>query len=395
MKAQESFISLPDSVGKYLFDFFINKADLSQSRIIIDDDEYSNTAFEWAKLSKWIDTYELSPQTTTFYKTCYHQRSALKDTLFPTQLYVAMKHDEEIFAFRVIVEWNNDRWHINNVDTDFYVFFEEGDVSGLKGFISLSDQNIDYSDEGVDSMDLDDVSVEVEPIVDTAYFADDSHLESDSVYVVEDGIIPLLRTDYESSVDISQPARMPLPVNFSVNVLGLLLQDHPYGDHQVFFTRHEYLDTQGDHFIKRFEKLLNSGVDLGEDREQIEHLVKYPRLLFEELIANWEALPNNLREEFKTSKLEVLHLSDIELEIENWDEEKGVLDTPLIWATINIPLSYQDIDAGIYCSAIWADGAWKLSHIQAFPYGIGGAEDVTVVDDYSEEAEIAVEAVEE
>lgn len=394
MKAQESFISLPDSVGKYLFDFFINKADLSQSQIIFDDDEYSNTAFEWAKLNKWVDTYELTPQTATFYKTCYHQRSALKDTSFPTQLYVAMKHDEEIYAFRVIVEWNNDRWHISSVDTDFYVFFEEGNDDGATGFVSLSAN--DYYDEGVDSMD--DVSVEVEegePIADTVYIENDSALIADSFYVVEDGIIPLLRTDYESSVDISQPARMPLPVNFSVNVLGLLLQDHPYGDHQVFFTRHEYLDTQGDHFIKRFEKLLNSGVDLGEDREQIEHLVKYPGLLFEELIANWEALPNNLREEFKTSKLEALHLTDIELEIENWDEEKGVLDTPLIWATINIPLSYQDVDAGIYCSAIWVDGAWKLSHIQAFPYGIGGAEDVTVVDDYSEDSDIAVEEVKE
>ena len=347
IKAQDSVIQLPDSVGKYLFESFVNKADLSGSEVSFGEGDFSSPKDMWPALLHRVDEFHLYPRTTEYYNTFFRQNGSMQGGFFPTELYVCMEQEDRIYAFRAEVRWEGDHWQVESIDTNLYVYEMIGDDEDSEpGFLNITDE-------------------------------DDVLVDPDFEY----------NKDFRSTVSVLYPQTLPLPDTFAKKILQLVSQEAPYGDDEVFLTKQEYLDTKGAKTLKIIDRLLKNGIDSEEDKEYIMKIYNDPGLLYEEQISNWQMLPGSLKEEF--GDINDLNIEDIEFNISNSDMEEDVLYTPVISATITMPLSYDGKNAGIYFSAIWYNGMWKLSHIQGSAYGISLAEEA--VESEAASGEVGVE----
>jgi hypothetical protein len=332
IKAQDSAIQLPDSIGKYLFESFINKADLNRPEVIFAEDGYSNPKEMWPSLLDKVDKYNFGPENTEYYNTFFEQIVEYQVYSFPASLHVAMKQDDKIYAFRANVSWDGNRWQVEKIDTDIYLY------SGI------------WEERGFNNITNDEV-VAIAP---------------DYEY----------NRNFRSAVDISRPKTLPLPDSFSEKVLKLLCQEAPFGNDEIFLTRQEYIDTEGARIIKTIDRLLESGTDLESgEKEKIMSIYNNPGLMYDELASNWDMLPESLKEEFGDNIGE-LNIKNIETSISNRNAEMEIIDVPAVSATISMPLFYNGKNAGIYFSAIRYKDMWKLSHIQGFAYGISTAENM-------------------
>ena len=343
-KAQDAVIQLPDSVGKYLFESFINKASIKGSEVLLVEAEYFNPKDMWPALLDRVDEFQLSPQTTKYYNTYYEQSCNRQGRTYAAELYVAMKHEDKIYAFKVDVQWNGKCWQVEKINTDFYAYSEGGEARD--GFRNITNDEVLFMDSN-----------------------------------------PQFNKNFESAVSTLHPRTLPVPESFARKVLSLLSEEVPFGNDEIFLTKQEYMETEGARILGLIDKLLKSGTDLENENEKVMAIKNNPGLLYDEQAYYWGMLPENLKEEFG-GDIKDLKIQDIEFRISNWNSEKGIIDTPTISAVISMPLLYRDKNAGLYFSAIWYKGAWKLSHIQGFPYGISSAESVQ---DESLEDEITIE----
>lgn len=342
-KAQDSVVQLPDSVGKYLFELFVNKADPDNSEIPFVETDFSNPKDMWSILLEKIDKYNLSPKVTQYYNTFFQQRR-YKDIFYPAELYVSMEHEGEVYAFRLEVRWKGNHWQVEYIDSDLYLYSQNEEFE--PGFINIS---------------------------------------NDEVLLI--GPKPQFNKGFKSTVNTFQPQILPTPDSFSKKILKLLSEEAPFGSDEIFLTREEYLSTEGVQVLKIIEKSLQKESDLEDEEKKLVDMYNNPGLLYDEHINNWDMLSQSLKEEF--GDIKELTIQDIELEISNWDRENGAIDIPQISAIVNMPLHYNGKDAGIYFCAIWYNGMWKLSHIQGFAYGISSAESVEA--ESVEEEAVAVE----
>lgn len=267
--------------------------------------------------------------------------------VFATELYVCMKQEDKIYAFRADVRWDGSSWLVEMIDPDLFIYTETAETEEIgSGFQYVTDEDYMFVDPNFE-----------------------------------------YNKDFKSTVNTLHPQTLPLPDAFAKKILQLVLQEAPYGNDEIFLTRQEYLDTEGVKILKIIDRLLKNGIDLEEDKESIMKTYNDPGLLYDEQIDNWQMLPGSLREEFGDTN--DLNIGDIEFSISNWDTEKEILDTPVISATISMPLAYDGKNAGIYFGAVWYKGMWKLSHIQGFAYGISWAEDA--VETEAASGEVGVE----
>jgi len=329
IKAQDSVIQLPDSAGKYLFEAFINKADLSKSEILFAKTDYFNPKDMWPALLDKVSEFKLDPQNTEYCNTFFKQ-TRYQERFFSYELYVSMKHEGKIYAFRADVSWKADHWQLEKVDTDLFLYSEMGETEA--GFRNITNDELMFVDPN-----------------------------------------PKFNKDFKSTVNTLHPQTLPAPESFSKKVLKLLSEEAPFGNDEIFLTKQEYMYTEGARIIKMIDKFLENGVDLDDEKEKIMLIYNNPEILYDEQARHWNMLPESLKEEFGDN-IKELDIQDIESNISNWNTEKGIIDTPVISATISMPLYYDGKNAGIYFSAIWYNGMWKLSHIQGFAYGISSAE---------------------
>lgn len=345
LSAQDSVIHLPDSVGKYLFEYFINKGDISQSEVVLAETDFFNPKDMWPILLDKVSELNFNAQNTKYYNTYFQQRRH-RGTLYVAELYVSMKKENDIYAFKAGVLWDGSDWQIAKIDTDIFKYSQAEDME--YGFQNITN---------------DEVVV----------------IDSDYEY-----------SNFKSLVSIA-PKTLHTPDSFSKKTLELLSDESPFGNDEIFLTKQEYMDTEGKRILNLIDKLLESGADIESEKEKIMFIRNNPDILYEELVYPWGMLPGSLKKEFGDN-IKGLEIKDIELEISNWNEEKGQIDNSTISATISMSLHYNGKDAGIYFSAIQYNGMWKLSHIQGFAYGISSAENVS--SEYMED-EITIGVVDE
>lgn len=325
ISAQDSAIHLPDSLGKYLYELFINKADISKSELEVLDSDYFSPGDSWRELLGKTNEYGFNTENTEYYNTYFNLRRH-QGIFYANDLRILMKQEAKIYAFNMEVYWIENHWIIGRVDTDLYGYS-----------IADGSKNLTY-----------DVTI-------------------------PDNFKPNYTENFEPTVDIAQPETLFLPDLFAKKVLELLSNESPFGNNEIFLTKQEYLSTEGARYIKLIDKWLEREIDMKEEKEKVMSVYNDPGILYEELMRHWNMLPGSLKEEFGNN-IKDLEIKDIQLDISNWDDKEGIPDEPRISATISMPLHYEGKDAGIYFSAIWYNGMWKLSYIQGFAYGISSAE---------------------
>jgi len=130
LNAQDE-IALPDSLGKYLYEMFINRVDIRKSEVLISNNEYYNPKNIWTPLLEFADKYKLNSQNTFFYNTFFSAQMNIRNDkadTFPYTLYIAMQSQDKIYAFCTEALYTEKGWMIMNMQPEIYAYTESDEM---------------------------------------------------------------------------------------------------------------------------------------------------------------------------------------------------------------------------------------------------------------------------
>jgi len=360
--AQHSNIVLPDSIGKYLFELFINRADINQPQTkLLDPEATPNDWYSfhpetfWPCLLLQADMFNFNPQTTTYQTTYFDSYScsneAVQDCPFNLRIAMEKQNSDSIYVFSATVLWLNNAWSIQEIEP--YICFY--DKNAYNDIISFPPLNEDIPCPG----------------------------EFPYPY----------NMNFHAITDLNNPVGIPSVLDFSEKVYRLIKDEMPYGNGDIFLTEEEYLEESS--ILNLIEGVLKDADTDEEEKRELQEIYNNPSILYEQqMVYQWSRLPENIKKEFNCDDIERPIVYETTFEIRNWFRKEKEGKAGQVKAIINANLEYNFIRAGIYYTATLRDGKWKLIHVQGFPYSIGIGEMVEAVpSDGIIEIEEAVEII--
>lgn len=320
---------LPDSVGKYIYQLFINRIDIATSDLIIVDSDHYSTRELWASLMKCADDYQLNDHTTEYFNTYYQSYNYVSDQgdkMHAYTLYIGVNADDEVYAIKAEVSWNGQKWEFLRLYPEIYLYGRDyyHDYQ-FSPYIELNEQHTDYNFN-----------------------------KSGNV---------------NTRIDGKRIAPPVLP--FADKFLQSILNDQPI-ESDMLPSETQYMEFHGNSVIKKLKYLVENNTDIVGEEDDINAVLKNPSLLYKmEINDGLKALPEALKEKFETDDISFLLNYETDINVTNWSYKFGFSNTR---AYVDILLSNGNKKAGIHFGLILCNGVWKLNNVQGFPSSIQEAE---------------------
>lgn len=351
VQAQKDVLVLPDSLGRYMYELFINRATLEQTELKIDNLEPDPFGFRIDPISTWklvitkAESLGLNASNTRFDNTYYriNQEIGGDNKLAQTHylIYVAMHHDGAVYAFNFGASFTGTAWSISEIEPTIYSFehnyFNEVVLDGIGDILEVADAS-----------------------------AEDSSISGDAETEV------ILRKDFKPSVQLNNPV-MSSPLLFVEDVYTKLMSNKTLNIAEQGFGEKEFNQICAPTMRLLVNKEMSRLDDpSSEDLELAKRVLANPYAYYTEtLTTDWNNLSEYFKDNWNISGKGTPQDAIKIISISNWNEDEVLAPNLEIEARIEVKI--DDLEEGLRFFAIRTNDKWKLRYVQGSTYAIMGA----------------------